>query len=110
MSGDVSEFLIKLALVCFGLQGVFGWLLRWRLEEFSSLSEVLFANPVLERRQGAGRLLRVKFFWPFVATPMELTESARELVALFWVARLSGFGFGAAMLAFFVSLFVQVGA
>lgn len=110
MYGDPSDLLFKFAFACFALQGVSSWLLRWRLEEGSPLSELLFAHPVLDRRRGAGRLLRAKFFWPFVQAPSQLRESAPEVVALFWVARVAGFCFAAAMLAFFVSLFVQVGA
>jgi hypothetical protein len=105
-----ADALFKLATICFAGCVLCTWLLRMRLDGDEILLRALFANPVMEGQRESGRLLRVKFFWPFTSAPAELYEYASALVMLFWAARLMGFGFASSMAAFFVSLFLQASA
>lgn len=110
MTGDVSGSLFNLAFACFGMQALFAWLLRRRVEDDEPLLRVLFASPATQGQREPGRLLRVKFFWPLTQVPSELAECVPMTVALFWAARLAGFGFILSIAAFFVTPFVQASA
>ena len=110
MNVDPLDALFKFAGICFVLQGLFAWLLRRRVENDDVLLHLLFAKAAAEGHGRPVRFLQARYFSPFVAAPVELSESAYPTVVLFWAARLSGFGFFAGMAAFFVAMFVNVGA
>ena len=110
MSGIAPDLLFKLAAVCFGLHGILSWLLRVRLDGDAASLRALFSNPALENQNETGRLLKLKYFWPFVHSPAVLSEHSGLTVVLFWAARLAGLSFAALMVAFFVSLFAAAGA
>ena len=110
MTSAAPELLFQVAFICFGVQGLFAWLLRGRVEDDEPLLRSLFASPITQGQGEPGRFLRVRFFWPFADVPPELSECVPVTVTLFWIARLAGFGFASSMAAFFVSLFVVAGA
>lgn len=55
------------------------------------------------------RLLRAKFFLPWMPSPRAMDERSFAMRALFWSARLSGGVFPLATLAFLASVFVVSG-
>jgi len=52
------------------------------------------------------RLLRAKFFLPWVQSPPEMSEFPLATRAIFWSARLSGSVFVVAIFAFLASIFI----
>jgi hypothetical protein len=55
------------------------------------------------------RLLRAKFFLPWVPSPRGLSESSLGTRAVFFLARMSGVAFPIAILAFLASSFILAG-
>lgn len=53
------------------------------------------------------RLLRAKFFLPWVPSPVAIVECSSATRAIFYLARLSGMAFPLAFLAFLVTAFVM---
>ena len=56
------------------------------------------------------RLMRVRFYWPFVSLPSEVRMLESRTRAMIFVARLTGLGFFCSMFGFFVAAFVEAAA
>ncbi|MDE0855415.1 MAG: hypothetical protein OSA97_13435 [Nevskia sp.] len=53
------------------------------------------------------RLLRAKYFLPWIAPPGSMTRQPLAVQGLFWMARLAGAAFPCLMVVFFVMSFVE---
>lgn len=77
------------------------------------LAEELFAFPNAwlgpRPRALSPRMLRAKYFLPWISSPGSMTQQSLLVQGLFWFSRLAGVAFPCFMAAFFVMLFVESG-
>jgi hypothetical protein len=103
------EILFDVALWLFGANLLLSLLLFARLHE-DPVSEHLFALPNAwlgpRPRYLSLRLLRAKFFLPWVESPSEMAAQGVWIRAAFWLARFTGAGFVIAIFSFLVSAFL----
>lgn len=106
MIESLQALLFKIAVACFGVHVVLTVLLGLRVRSDLALADGLFSVPAWRAgHRSAVALMRVKFFWPFVAEPSQLRSHGSFARGLFWSARLAGTTFVAVVALFFLGMF-----